>query len=101
MIIDHPFGSGQLLDEEEGEGIVAAVVVDVGTANLVRQSRDPVQSRNHIELGPLHVGAEGKLHVDFGKAGIAVADKALEPLHPLHLLLDGVGDLRLHFLRRG
>ena len=101
MIIDHSFGTGQLLDEEEGEGVVAAVVVDVGAADLVRQSRDPVQSRNHIELGPLHVGAEGKLHVDFGKAGIAVADKALEPLHPLHLLLDGVGDLRLHLLRRG
>ena len=82
VIVDLPLGTGQLLDEEEGEGIVAAVVVDVGAANLVRQAGDPVQAGDDVELGPLHVGAEGKLQVDFGEAGEAVAGEVLEPLHP-------------------
>jgi hypothetical protein len=82
VIVDLPLGAGQLLDEEEGEGVVAAVVVDVGAANLVRQAGDPVQAGDDVELGPLHVGAEGKLQVDFGEAGEAVAGEVLEPLHP-------------------
>ncbi len=98
VIVDLPLGTGQLLDEEEGESVVAAVVVDVGAANLVRQAGDPVQAGDDVELGPLHVGAEGKLQVDFGEAGEAVAGEVLEPLHPLHLLLYGVGYLRLHLL---
>ncbi len=101
MIVDLPLGTGQLLDEEEGEGVVAAVVVDIGAANLVRQAGDPVQAGDDVELGPLHVGAEDKLQVDFGEAGEAVAGEVLEPLHPLHLLLDGVGYLRLNLLGRG
>ncbi|MNH01822.1 hypothetical protein D3C79_610460 [compost metagenome] len=101
MIIDLPLGPRQLLDEEEGEGVVAAVVVDVGAIDAVRQAGDPVQARDDVELGPLHVGAERKCHVDLGEAGVAVAAEAHQPLHPLHLLLDGVGYLRLHLLGRG
>ena len=101
VIVYLPLGAGQLLDEEEGQGVVAAVVVDVRTADVVRQPRDPVQAGDDVKLGPLHVGAEGKLHVDFGEAGVAVAAEALEPLYPLHLLLDGIGYLRLHLLGRG
>ncbi len=101
MIVNLPLGTGQLLDKKEGEGVVAAVVVDVGATYVVRQPGHPVQARDDIELGPLHVGAQCELQINFGKAGKAVAGETLEPLHALHLLLDGIGDFRLHLLRGG
>src|SRR5690606_960277 len=48
MIVNLPPGTGQLLDKKEGEGVVAAVVVDVGATYVVRQPGNPVQAGDDI-----------------------------------------------------
>ena len=77
-------------------GKIVAAHVDPGAVRVARQRRGLLQAVQHVQVGALHVGAEGKDEVD---AAVARADVALQLAHAGHvaqhalLLLD---DDRLH-----